>query len=179
MNRQDRRKLIKELDDISKTLIINYKDENTFLTKEHFQRAKEKIIRWAIINAHAYIDYLITLKINNIIFKRKSKNLKKILESNELIKKINHGLIYEITFIKRAELIKNITPLKDSLFKKITKINNIRNNIAHLYTFDISSKEKQYWNKILKYENNDIMSNDWITIFMRDVDDIIDNISNF
>jgi len=45
MNRQDRRKLIKELDDISKTLIINYKDENTFLTKEHFQRAKEKIIR--------------------------------------------------------------------------------------------------------------------------------------
>lgn len=176
MKRSTRRLLVEELDKISSELILDYHDESKFSSWEEYTLVKQKIIRWSIINAHTYIDSLLTLLLTKIIFKRKTNNLKKIMDSNTVIKYTNLYLTREIDFQKKIIGLDKICWLNKVIYKKLLDINEIRNILAHSYNFDIS--RKHYGNKVLEYNNNDIMSYDGISLFMSDINDIISYLEN-
>lgn len=178
MRKNKRQKIIEELDLISEELLVDYHNPSHFNSEDEYLLVKQKIIRGAIINAHAYLDHLLTLHINKIVFNKRAKNLKKIMDRNDVIKNTNLYLIREIDFEKKRKWLNKIISgwMRKDIYKRLEDINGIRNIIAHSYNFDI--RKDDYWNKTLPYKGNDIMSYDGISTFMADIGDVSTYLEN-
>lgn len=156
-----------------KTLDLDYWNEKKFKSEERFTIAKENVIRWYTILNHTYIEYLMIGYITRKFFKYKKKiSIENMIKKNKNTKTFNQNILENLSFIKKKELLLELKKIPKDIIEKIEKINTLRNKLAHLFSFEIWKKQK--WSSIIKYNNYDIMTINGISLFTKEVDDVID-----
>lgn len=136
---------------------------------------KEKIIRWHIVMTHTYLDYLITEKINRHYFKMWNISLLNKISKDKKVKTFNHQIMEWLWFLKKLEVLKELSLITENDYNTIQKINSLRNSLAHIFDFWTSKKHNQDWT--IKYKNNDIFEISWIQIYNFDYNNILSALS--
>lgn len=170
MNKQQRGQLTSEMDRIMEHLTLNYRNGSIFTKEENFIEAKETIIRWYIVLSHSYIDYMMTCFINHKLFKKK-QSIELLIKNNKLIKAFNHKILEYISFRRKLEILREIKTIDKQINNKLERIDSIRNKLAHLWSFEIDSKQKG--NNIVEYSGNNIMDINWLALFVKEANEVI------
>lgn len=152
-------------------LELDYRNQDKFSSDDDFSYAKEKLISGHIIQTHTYIEYLIVLWINNYFNEIDSSDelIQKIVE-DEKIKTFNHHLLEELSFKRKLDLWRAIHLFTDDIYNKISRINTLRNKVAHNFVFELSKKSWWSWIEYLWEE----LTWDWILLFINESDEVID-----
>ena len=135
---------------------------------------KNKIIIWYIINTHTYIDYLMTLKINKYFLKIWNIDISKKIKKDIKTKIFNHNIIELLSFVKKIDIVDEMlrshidNKILSENIEKLKKMNTLRNSLAHVYDFDLSSKKEKSDTWRLEYKREDIFSVNWIKLYNKD-----------
>jgi len=162
------RLLIRELDEITSTIGIDYWIFSDMPNEERTVRlelVKKQIIRGEILMRYVLLDELLNDVMCWHVFGRQKKFIR--LWRTKKFKAFNYFILEKLYLIQKIEYVKFIHRIPKSIENDIYSLNNLRNAIAHSF-FPENRKSKPFW------KGKDIFSIEGFKAFEDDVQTAID-----
>lgn len=157
--------LIEELDKIYSLLRLDYKNFNKSRSKTSFLFAKDEVIRGKVVVEYTEINLFLDMILYFYFFPKKGsisnrKHFNQIKKS-ERFNYFSDHLLEDMSLLKKLRLVKEIVTLPNWIIKDVTRINKLRNILAH-------SSRVIFVNPSLDYKGKGIFTHDGIKLFLED-----------
>lgn len=165
------RQLIRDLDEITKLLALNYHDtgDENVDTKQRtalLELNKNQIIRSEVVLKYTLLDDFFDSIILHYYFGKTHSFIK--LWRTKKFKRFNHFLLENLSLLNKLDFVGEIIKLPSEISKFVYDINGLRNGLAHSFFPENRRKNKPI------YKGRNIFTVDGIKLFEKDSEKVVD-----
>jgi len=157
-------KEIRRIIDLSGLDYENIRDVDKNARTPVLHNIKDQIVRSEVIMEYTIIDEFLNSMIANYYF-GKSKTFIQLWKTKRF-KLFNYYILEELSLLKKLSLCKEIKKIPKSIVEKITKINALRNGLAHAFFPQNLKRSKPI------YRGKDIFTPEGFELFGEDAEKI-------
>lgn len=128
------RRLVRELDEITALLRLNYREIGEYESAERFPRLKlvrDHLVRGEIVLAYTLIDEFLNAILCDHFFGRKSSHMK--LWKTKRFKNFNYFFLEKLSLMEKLAYVRAIREVPRSIRRNVEQLNSLRNGVAHAF----------------------------------------------
>jgi len=163
------RRLVAELDDLSRWCDIDYHDVEEYEPEyrtTHLEMAKDKLIRSHVIMAYTLVDEFLNCEICWYQFGKK-RSFKQLWRTKKF-QRFNYYVIEVLSLLQKLRYFKPFANIPKGIISDIQRLNSLRNGLAHSFFPENLRSSKPQW------KGKNIFSLEGVKTFSVDIQKIKD-----